>query len=212
MNSHNIGTRPAPVTTPAVDAAAEVLPAFNPGIRFYGAFISLSICILAAALDATSLSVALPVSIDSTKSSIIVPDFFVQIISQKLNGTAIEAFWCGTSFLLASTVFQPTFVSLSHSFGRKPMIIGALLLFTIGSISAGVAANFVVLLAGRTAQGIGGGGIISLTEVLITDLVPLRERGRWFGYQGGVWAIGSVSGPIIGGVFAERVSWRWIFW
>lgn len=135
-----------------------------------------------------------------------------QIISQELEGTAIEAFWCGTSFLLASTVFQPTFASLSHTFGRKPLLLAALVLFAVGAILAAVANTFTLLLAGRSIQGIGGGGVISLTEVLITDLVPLRERGKYFGYQSGIWALGSVAGPIIGGSFAQHVSWRWIFW
>lgn len=65
---------------------------------------------------------------------------------------------------------------------------------------------------GRSIQGVGGGGIISLTEILITDLVPLRERGKWFGFQSLTWALGSVTGPLIGGVFAQEATWRWIFW
>lgn len=92
------------------------------------------------------------------------------------------------------------------------MLLSAVVFFTVGAITAALATNFTVLLVGRTIQGIGGGGIISLVEVLITDLVPLRERGLWFGYQSGVWALGSVTGPIIGGVFAQKVTWRWIFW
>ena len=136
----------------------------------------------------------------------------LQIVAQELNGTAIEAFWAGTSFLLGSTVFQPTFASLSHAFGRKPILLLSVLLFTIGAIVAAVARDFTVLLAGRSIQGIGGGGIISLTEILITDLIPLRERGTWFGFQSLTWALGSVTGPVIGGAFAQSVTWRWIFW
>lgn len=135
-----------------------------------------------------------------------------QIISQELQGTAIKAFWCGISFLLASTVFQPTFASLSHSFGRKPLVLSAVVLFTVGAIIAALAKNFTVLLAGRTIQGTGAGGIISLTEIVITDLVPLRERGTWFGCQSFVGALGSVTGPVVGGTFAQKVTWRWIFW
>lgn len=136
----------------------------------------------------------------------------MQIISRDLNESAIEAFWAGTSFLLTSTVFQLTFGSMSQTFGRKYLVILSLLLFTAGSIIAAVANNFTTMLIGRSIQGSGGGGIISLTEIIITDLVPLRERGTWFGYQSAVWAIGSVTGPIIGGAFAERASWTWIFW
>ena len=98
---------------------------------------------LVVALDATSLSVALPT------------------IAEKLRGTAIEAFWSGTSFLLCSTVFQPAFGSFSNIFGRKPLILIALLFFTVGSIVPAVANNFTVILIGRSIQGVGGGGIIS---------------------------------------------------
>ena len=136
---------------------------FKPNYRFYLAFLTLSVITLAAALDATSLSVALP------------------IIASKLHGTAIEAFWSGTSFLLTSTVFQPSYASFSHIFGRKPLVYVALTFFTVGAIIAALAKNFTAMLVGRSLQGVGAGGIISLTEIVITDMVPLRERGKWFG-------------------------------
>lgn len=92
------------------------------------------------------------------------------------------------------------------------MVLIALVLFTGGAIVAAVAKNFTTMLVGRSIQGSGGGGIMSLTEIIITDLVPLRDRGTWFGYQSGIWAIGSVTGPVIGGAFAATGSWDWIFW
>ena len=116
-----------------------------------------------------------------------------QIISESLHGSAIATFWCGTSFLLASTVFQPTFASLSYILGRKPLLLVALVFFTVGAIVGALAQNLTSLLIGRSIQGVGGGGIISLTEILITDLVPLRERGKWFGFQSLTWAIGYVN-------------------
>lgn len=137
---------------------------------------------------------------------------FAQIISQKLAGTAIEAFWSGTSFLLCSTIFQPSFASFSHIFGRKPLIMVALAFFLAGSVVAAVANGFSVLLVGRSLQGVGGGGLIALTEIVVTDLVPLRQRGKWFGIISGMWSLGSVTGPVIGGAFAQKVSWRWIFY
>ena len=80
----------------------------------------------------------------------------------------------------------------------------------IGAIVAGIANNVTTLLVGRTFQGIGSGGLIALTEIVITDLIPLRERGKWFGVINGIWAIGSVSGPLVGGAFAQGVTWvRW---
>lgn len=135
-----------------------------------------------------------------------------QIISRDLGGSTIATFWAGTSFLLASTVFQPIIVCLSHEFGRKEVTLLILGIFTVGAIIGASAKNLPVLLLGRTVQGIGGGGIIMMANVLVTDMVPLRDRGVWFGVIAAVWAIGSVTGPIIGGAFAQGVSWRWIFW
>ncbi|PUU73291.1 major facilitator superfamily domain-containing protein [Tuber borchii] len=168
--------------------------AWRPSNRMYVVFLTMCIITLAAALDATSLSVALP------------------IMSQKLHGTAIEAFWAGTSFLITSTVFQPNFASLSDIFGRRSLILVALVFFTVGAIVSAVAKNFTIILVGRSIQGIGGGGIISLTEIIVTDVVPLRERGKYFGFLSMMWALGSVSGPLIGGAFSQELSWRWIFW
>ncbi|RMZ85099.1 hypothetical protein DV738_g70, partial [Chaetothyriales sp. CBS 135597] len=168
-------------------------PEWKPSRRFLLAMLSLCILTLMVALDATSLSVALPV------------------ITQRLNGSAIEAFWSGTSFLLASTVLQPTFASFSHIFGRVPMVLTAITFFMAGVLMAALCNNFGLMLAGRTIQGIGGGGIIALTEILITDLIPLRFRGQWSGMISGTWSLGSVTGPVIGGAFAS-VGWRWIFW
>lgn len=133
---------------------------FSPGWRFYLAFLSLCVVTMAAALDASSISVALP------------------IMAQKLDGSAIQTFWSGTSFLVTSTVFQPSFASLSHIFGRKPFIFVALVFFAVGAIIAAVAGNFTVILVGRSLQGIGAGGIIALTEVVVSDMVPLKERGK----------------------------------
>lgn len=83
----------------------------------------------------------------------------------------------------------------------------ALMLFLVGAIVASVSKNFGALLVGRSFQGIGGGGLIALTEIVVTDLVPLRLRGQWFGIISAMWSIGSVTGPIIGGAFAQKVSW-----
>ncbi|KAL2406543.1 MFS transporter L2 [Exophiala dermatitidis] len=175
------------------DVKPEETPKFVPTTSFLLAFTALAVLTLMVALDGTSFSVALPV------------------IAKKLHGTAIEAFWVGTSFLLASTVFQPNYGSFSHIFGRMPVIMVSIALFFIGVMMAGMAKNFDLLLAGRTIQGIGGGGIMAMTEIVVTDLIPLRWRGQWTGVLAGMWSIGSVSGPIIGGAFAES-QWRWLLW
>ncbi|KAK9235320.1 major facilitator superfamily domain-containing protein [Lipomyces kononenkoae] len=149
---------------------------------------------LATALDATTITTAL------------------EYMTAALNGTAVDAVWAGTSFLLTSTAFQPIFASFSEIFGRKPITMVAVVLFTIGACIAGWAKNFSVLIAGRSIQGAGGGGIIAMTEIIITDLIPLRERGKYMGLFSTMWALGSVTGPVIGGAFAQNVTWRWIFW
>ena len=87
------------------------------------------------------------------------------------------------------------------------MVMVGLVFFLIGALVAALANDFGTLLVGRAFQGIGGGGLIALTEILVTDLVPLRLRGQWFGIISAMWSIGSVSGPIIGGAFAQKVSW-----
>ena len=79
--------------------------------------------------------------------------------------------------------------------------------FTLGAIVAGVANNFTHMLIGRSLQGIGGGGIITLTAILIADIVPLSERPKYFGMLSAIWSLGTVVGPVIGGCFAEKVTW-----
>ncbi|KAG4024922.1 hypothetical protein MFRU_086g00070 [Monilinia fructicola] len=183
----------ATITADADDRPVVVL-AFSPGKRYIAACISILSVNLACALDATTIPVALPT------------------ISEALNGNAIEAFWAGTSFLLTSTIWQPIFVAFSHVFGRKPLLLFSLILFTIGSVLGGAAHNTATLLTGRCIQGSGVGGILALTEALITDTVPLRQRGNAMASLGVVWALGSVTGPLIGGALANKNAWRWIFY
>lgn len=104
-------------------------------------------------------------------------------------------------------VFQPSFASLSNIFGRRPIVLIALVLFCVGAIVAAIAKDFTYMLVGRSVQGVGGGGIIALSEVIITDLIPLRWRGQYFGILSAMWSVGSVTGPILGGGFAENVTW-----
>jgi MFS family permease len=104
-------------------------------------------------------------------------------------------------------VFQPSFGSLSNIFGRKPLMLTALLFFLVGTIVAGTSTDFLRMLVGRSIQGIGGGGVIVLTEIIVTDLVPLRLRGQYFGILGSMLSIGSVTGPLLGGGFSENASW-----
>lgn len=85
-----------------------------------------------------------------------------KVIASSLHATAVEAYWSGTSFVLGSAVFQPVFAAFSNAFGRKPMILLALVLFTVGTIVCSVASSIAILLAGRTLQGVGGGGLLTV--------------------------------------------------
>ncbi|KAF1980450.1 MFS general substrate transporter, partial [Bimuria novae-zelandiae CBS 107.79] len=157
--------------------------------------ISLSIISLMVALDATILVTVLPVSTHTS-----------------LNGTAIDAFWTGTSYLLSSAVFQPVIASASELFGRQQLLILSLVFFTVGTIICTVANDFTVMLVGRSIQGVGGGGIITLSQVIFCDIVPLRFRPKYFAIVLGAWAIGTIIGPVIGGVFVQSSTWRWCFY
>ncbi|KAJ4863536.1 major facilitator superfamily domain-containing protein [Trichoderma breve] len=157
-------------------------------------FITICVLTLMVALDSTSIGVALPT------------------ISRALHSSGIETFWAGTGFLLCATVFQPNFVSFSTIFGRRSLFIVGIVFFFIGAVVAGVSKNVTQLLVGRCIQGVGGGGISAITEVLIADLVPIRYRGQYYGLMNAMWSVGSVCGPIIGGAFAGSASWRWIFY
>ncbi|KAF7886067.1 hypothetical protein EAF00_010170 [Botryotinia globosa] len=181
-------------STTILTAGNEPVAVFAPGKRYIAACTSILIVNLACALDATTIAVALPT------------------ISEALNGNAIEAFWAGTSFLLTSTIWQPVFIALSHVFGRRPLLLFSLFLFTVGSSLGGAAQSMPSLLVGRCLQGSGVGGILALTEALITDMVPLRQRGNAMALLGVVWALGSVTGPLIGGTLADKNAWRWIFY
>ena len=169
--------------TSDTSASDDAISHFKPGLRFHLAWASLCIITLMAALDATSLSVAL------------------SQIAHSLAGSTIEAFWAGTSFLLTSTVFQPVIGSLSSIFGRKALLMVSLVFFAVGAIVAALAKRgdgMAVLLIGRSVQGIGGGGVIVLAEILGTDMVPLRQRGLYMAMINAMWAFGSVGGPLIG--------------
>ncbi|OJD20558.1 hypothetical protein ACJ73_08108 [Blastomyces percursus] len=191
---NNMNNPTATPSSSSLSDSAGGAKIFRPSTRTWLVLMTLAVLTLMVALDGTSISVALP------------------IIATQLKGTAIEAFWSGTSFLLCSTVFQPNFASFSNIFGRKPVIFVSLTLFFVGTLIAGLSNNFTNMLVGRSIQGIGGGGLIALTEIIITDLIPLRERGTYFGIISAMWSVGSVTGPILGGGFSQNVSWRWIFY
>jgi MFS family permease len=91
------------------------------------------------------------------------------------------------------------------------LLVISLLFFTIGTILCAVSKEFTMMLTGRCIQGVGGGGIITLTQVIFCDIVPLRQRPKYFPLVLGAWSVGSILGPVIGGILTEHASWRWCF-
>ena len=120
--------------------------------------------------------------------------------------------WVVTSFIVASTVSAPLYGKLSDLYGRKPAFIASISIFLAGSALCGFAASMSQLIAFRTVQGLGAGGLIVLAQTVIGDLVSPRERGRYQGMFAAVFAACSVAGPLLGGIITEYASWRWIFY
>ncbi|KAI9862336.1 MAG: hypothetical protein M1813_004812 [Trichoglossum hirsutum] len=124
-----------------------------------------------------------------------------------LNNTS----WIATAYLLTITSFQPLYGKLSDIFGRKHALLFAYAVFGVGCLFCGLARNMVELIAARAFSGIGGGGMTTVVSILLSDIVPLRERGKWQGYLNIIYATGSAIGAPLGGALADFIGWRWAF-
>lgn len=133
-------------------------------------FVGLMITMLLASLDQMIFSTALPT------------------IVGELNGVN-HMVWVTTAYILASTVMMPVYGKLGDLIGRKGLFIGAISIFIVGSVIGGLSHDMTTLIAGRAVQGLGGGGLILLSQAIIADVVPARQRGRYMGAMGGVFAL-----------------------
>jgi EmrB/QacA subfamily drug resistance transporter len=156
-------------------------------------FSGLVLTMLLSSLDQTIMGTALPT------------------IVGELGGVEHQS-WVVTAYMVAMTITMPVYGRLGDLIGRKGLFLGAIAVFLIGSTIAGLAGSMGWLIAGRFIQGVGGSGLMILSQAIIADVVPLRERGRYMGIMGGVFAISSVAGPLLGGWFTDVVGWRWCFW
>ncbi|GKZ17191.1 hypothetical protein AbraIFM66951_009077 [Aspergillus brasiliensis] len=161
-------------------------------ISFWLVFLSLCLLSFVSALDGAIISTALP----KVTASV---------------GGETDYIWIANSFTIAQTVVQPFLAQLCDIYGRRNPILISVALFLLGSGLAGGASTVGQLIAGRTVQGLGSGGIYILVDLIVCDLVPQRERGQYLGIVLSLAAVGAVLGPVLGGALAQA-NWRWVFY
>jgi MFS family permease len=177
--------------TNARDTTFETTGAKMGRLRQRCIMFSLCLALFLSALDVTIVATALPT------------------IARQLNANAAEYAWIGSAYTLANTASVPVWAQLSNIFGRKPIIMLANLAFLGGSLICGLTHSVGLLIGGRIVQGLGSGGCLIMVTVIIGDMFELKERAKYYGLTGIVWAISSGFGPIMGGVFTQTIGWRW---
>lgn len=190
-------------TDPASPATGEISSAHSaqkggfgrptPNTNVLLLFIGLMIIMLMSSLNQTVLSPSLPT------------------IVGELNGVEHMS-WVITAFIMVSTIMMPAYGKLGDLWGRKPLLIFAIIAFAAGSVTGAVAQDMTTLIIARGLQGLGGGGLMILSQSVIADVIPARERGKYMGALMGVFAFSSVAGPLLGGWLTEGPGWRWAFW
>ncbi len=179
--------------SPAARApSADALPNYSHA-QILRVITGILLCILLAAIDQTVVVPAVPA------------------IAAELHGFNHLA-WIVSAYLLTSTSATPIYGRLSDIYGRRALLLPAIVVFVIASVLCGFAQTLWQLIAYRALQGVGGGGLMAMAQAAIADVVAPRERGKYQAYMAGTWGVASVAGPILGGWMTDQLSWRWIFW
>lgn len=156
-------------------------------------FIGIMLAMFLGALDQTIVATALPT------------------IGRAFNDVE-NLSWVVTAYLITATAVTPLYGKLSDIYGRRNVMVAGVVIFVVGSVACALAPNMTALIFARGLQGLGGGGLMSLAQTIVADVVTPRERGRYQGYFGTVFASASVSGPVLGGFLAQHLHWSLIFW
>ncbi|KAF2436645.1 MFS general substrate transporter [Tothia fuscella] len=156
--------------------------------------LSLFVSVFLSALDITIITTALP------------------MIAEHMDTNATGFVWIGSAYLLAGAASEPIWAKTSDIFGRKPALMFANAVFLGGSTLCALSKSVHILIIGRIVQGLGSGGLLVLVNILIGDLFSPRKRGAYYGLLGLVWSVANGLGPLLGGLFATKMSWRWCFW
>ena len=161
--------------------------------RIWIIFSALIAGMLLSSLDQTIVSTAMPT------------------IVGKLGGVEHQA-WITTAYLLATTIVMPIYGKFGDVLGRRNLFLAAIALFTLASVGCALATDFWGFVIFRAIQGLGGGGLMILSQAIIADIVPAKDRGKYMGPLGAVFGLSAVAGPLLGGFFVDHLTWEWAFY
>jgi EmrB/QacA subfamily drug resistance transporter len=161
--------------------------------RIWIIFSALIAGMLLSSLDQTIVSTAMPT------------------IVGKLGGVENQA-WITTAYLLATTIVMPIYGKFGDVLGRRNLFLVAIAVFTAASVGCAFSTGFWMFVVFRAIQGLGGGGLMILSQAIIADIVPANERGKYMGPLGGIFGLSAVAGPLMGGFFVDHLSWQWCFY
>lgn len=161
--------------------------------RIWIIFSALIAGMLLSSLDQTIVSTAMPT------------------IVGELGGVEHQT-WITTAYLLATTIVMPIYGKFGDVLGRRNLFLFAIALFTLASVGCAFATDFWGFVVFRAIQGLGGGGLMILSQAIIADIVPANERGKYLGPLGGIFGLSAVAGPLLGGFFVDHMTWQWAFY